>query len=103
MDSAPDIIHVIKAGALEQGNKLRLGEMVPVPIDPDKPDGPKKLAMKLGRICLKLGDGVEAVGSAPGMVSLAVTASAAARLGWPHPANETAAPPNLDRLRNIAC
>lgn len=97
-----DIIHVIKPGQVE-GNKVRLGEMVPVPIDPDNPDGPKRLTMNLGRVLLKLGNGVEAVGSAPGMVALEVTAAAALRLGWPHPANEPKAPPNLGQLRAIVC
>lgn len=97
-----DIIHVIKPGRIEDG-KVRLGEMVPVPIDPDKPEGPSRLTMKLGRVCLKLGNGVEAVGAAPGMVALEVTAAAAARLGWEHPANLPKAAPNLSRLRTIVC
>lgn len=97
-----DIIHVIRPGKIE-GDKMRLGEMVPVPIDPDQPDGPKRLALKLGRVCLKLGNGVEAVGSAPGMVALEVSAAAAARLGWEHPANAVKPPPDLGRLRNIVC
>lgn len=102
MAEPPDIIHVIKPGQIE-GDKMRLGEMVQVPVDPDKPDGPTKLTLKLGRVCLKLGNGLEAVGSAPGLVALEVTAAAAKRLGWPHPANETRPPPDIGRLRNIVC
>jgi hypothetical protein len=102
--TTPDIIHVIKPGKLEaDGKKLRLGEMVQVPVDQDKPDGPTKLTMKLGNVCLKLGNGVEAVGGAPGMVALEVTAAAAKRLGWPHPANEPKPVPNVAVLRAIVC
>jgi hypothetical protein len=95
-----DIIHVIKPGRVE-GNKLRLGEVELVPVDPDNPDGPKRTAINMSRICLKLGNGLTAVGETNGMVALEVTAEAAKRLGWAHPANEAAAPVNLDKLRAI--
>lgn len=95
-------IHVIKPGKLEVGGtRLRLGEMELVPIDPANPDGPKKTAIKFGRVCLKLGNGLTAVGETGGMVALEVTADAAARLGWPHPANEKAEPANLAKLQAI--
>lgn len=98
-----DIIHITQPGKLE-GNKVRIGEMVAVPLDPEKPEGPHKLALKLGRVCLKLGNGLEVSEeqTQPGAVVLAVTAAAAKRLGWAHPANKPApSAADLGRLRGI--
>jgi hypothetical protein len=87
-----DIIHVNQPGKLEEdGRRVRLGEMVMQPVDPEQPDGAKRLGLKLGRICVKLGNGLELSESlepVPGCVALAVTADAAKRFGWPHPVND---------------
>lgn len=101
-----DIIHINQPGAVEDdGKKVRLGQMVLVPADPDAPDGPKKLVLKPGRVCIKLGNGIELSDQAPnvpGSVGLAVTAEAAARMGWPHPSNvPKPGPADLPRLQKI--
>lgn len=100
-----DIIHINQPGKIE-GSKVRLGQMVTVPLDPDQPEGPKRLSLKLGRISVKLGNGIElsdVLQPMPGCVALAVTAEAAKRMGWPHPANDQAkpGPADIGRLHGI--
>lgn len=95
MASAPQVIQISQPGKLV-GGKLKVGELRMV-------DG--KLTVKLTRKTIPLGDGIEVAGDVqqmPGCVALNVTAAAAKRHGWPHPANQpkhTAA--DLPRLRNI--
>lgn len=93
----PDVIHISQPGKVV-GRKLRLGELSLV--------GGKQL-LTLTRKSVTLGNGVElseGVPTVPGCVSISVTADAAKRLGWPHPANRTAVgPSDLPRLRTVVC
>lgn len=83
-----DVIHIPRAGKIE-GSKFRLGSIV---------DGKLKLTTKR----VPLGDGLDLASemSAGGVVWLAVTAEAAKRLGWPHPANDKPKP-DVNQLRRI--
>lgn len=100
-----DAIHINQPGKLEEdGRRVRLGEMVMEPVNPGEPDGPKKLTLKLGRICVKLGKGLalsDQLAPVPGCVALSVTADAAKRFGWPHPANNKITAGDLPRLQAI--
>lgn len=91
----PDIIHVSQPGKLV-GRKVRLGTTVLV-------DG--KPTLKLSRKSVALGNGLELSNELPlisGTVGLAVTAEAARRLGWPHPAIKAPpSPQELARLRSM--
>lgn len=96
MDSAPQVIQISQAGKVV-GNKLTVGELSMVR---------GKLTIKLTKKTISLGDGVELVGVAPmkaGNILINVTAEAAARHGWPHPANKPQrTQADIDRLMPAA-
>lgn len=90
-----NIIHISQPGRVV-GRSVKLGEMV---LEDGKP------TVKLTRKSVKLGEGVELSDGVPpvrGCVGLSVTAEAAKRLGWAHPANQPKhSPRDIERLRGM--
>lgn len=96
------VVQVSQLGKVA-GNKIQLGEFKRIPA----PDVPGKFTsvFRMTRKKIALGDGVDLVEAFPdrNTVLLNVTAEAALRHGWPHPANKPAPnPADLGRLQGIA-
>lgn len=107
--NAPQVIQVNQPGKVV-GNKIKVGHLVMVPVDRDVPEGPKRPEIKLVKPAqtIPLGNGVELASTViplkPANLVINVTAEAAARLGWPHPANKPKrTQADIERLMPAAC
>lgn len=86
--TVPDVVQISQLGKIVDG-KLRLGKLV----RKELADGKFTSEIKMTRQSIPLGNGVELATDmppAPNAVWLSVTAEAAKRHGWEHPANKPA-------------